>query len=133
MMTTQSVGKAGQNEAGSKRFQFKVGDTVRVHVKTKEGDKERIQVFTGRVIARKGHGPTETFTVRRISHGVGVERIFPVNSPYIAKIEVEATAKVRRAKLYFLRGKSGKKSRLKAGKTETARMPEGEPKASVQA
>ncbi len=92
---------------------FRVGDTVKVHVKIREGDKERIQVFTGTVIARDGKAATETFTVRRISYGEGVERVFPVNSPAIAAIEVQRKGRVRRAKLYYLRGRSGKKSRLK--------------------
>jgi len=91
------------------------GDSVRVHVKIKEGDKERIQVFAGTVIARRGRGATATFTVRRVSHGVGVERIFPLQSPHIAKVEVEQRARVRRAKLYYLRARSGKRSRLKSG------------------
>lgn len=91
---------------------FNVGDTVRVHVKIKEGDKERIQVFTGTVIARNGGGSTETATIRRVSYGEGVERIFPLYSPSIAKWEVERPGKVRRAKLYYLRRLSGKKSRI---------------------
>lgn len=92
---------------------FKIGDSVRVHVKIKEGDKERIQVFAGVVIARDGTGATETFTVRRISYGVGVEKVFPVHSPYITKIEIERSARVRRAKLYYLRNLGGKKARLR--------------------
>ena len=91
---------------------FSVGDTVKVHVKIREGDKERIQAFAGTVIGRKGHGDTEMFTVRRISHGVGVERVFPVRSPHLAKVEVESSSQVRRAKLYFLRRISGKQARL---------------------
>ena len=90
-----------------------IGDSVRVHNKIKEGDKERIQVYAGTVIARDGSGSTETFTVRRIAFGVGIEKIFPVHSPYITKVEVERHAKVRRAKLYFLRKLSGKKARLR--------------------
>lgn len=89
-----------------------VGSTVRVHVKVREGEKERIQMFTGIVIARDGGGATETFTVRRVSHGVGVERIFPVHSPHVVKVEVEKAGRVRRAKLYFLRERAGKKARL---------------------
>jgi len=91
---------------------FAIGDNVKVYVRISEGDKERIQTFVGTVIARKGGGDTEMFTVRRISHGVGVERIFPVRSPYIAKIEVEGSTHVRRAKLYFLRDIAGKQARL---------------------
>lgn len=87
---------------------FKVGDGVRVHTKVREGDKERIQIFTGVVIARKGHGIHETFTVRRISYGEGVERVFPVNSPNIESIEVDRESETGRARLYYLRGLKGK-------------------------
>ena len=93
--------------------QFGVGDTVSVHVRIREGDKERIQVYTGVVIARDGGGSTQTFTVRRISYGEGVERVFPLHAPTIAKIEVKRHGKIRRAKLYYLRGLSGKKARIK--------------------
>lgn len=92
---------------------FQIGDTIRVHVKIREGEKERIQIYTGTVIAKDGTGATETVTVRRISYGEGVERVFPLHSPNVAKIEVERTGKVRRAKLYYLRDLSGKKSRIK--------------------
>ncbi|MBU4198639.1 MAG: 50S ribosomal protein L19 [Verrucomicrobia bacterium] len=92
---------------------FNVGDTVKISVKIKEGDKERIQAYSGTVIARKGGGATETFTVRRISFGEGVERVFCVHSPNIAKIEVEGSSHVRRAKLYYLRKLTGKNARLK--------------------
>jgi large subunit ribosomal protein L19 len=91
----------------------KVGNTVHVHVKIKEGEKERVQVYKGLVIARGGRGSTATFTVRRISHGVGVERIFPVHSPFLAKIEMEREGRVRRSKLYYLRDLAGKKTRLR--------------------
>ena len=91
---------------------FEIGDTVRVHVKVIEGEKERVQVFEGVVIARKGKRISETFTVRKISYGVGVERIFPVNSPNIAKIDVIRKGKVRRAKLYYLRDKIGKRAKV---------------------
>jgi large subunit ribosomal protein L19 len=87
---------------------FKVGDGVRVHTKVREGDKERIQVFAGVVIARKGHGIHETFTVRRISYGEGVERVFPVNSPNVDKIEVDRNSEVGKARLYYLRHRTGK-------------------------
>ena len=87
---------------------FKVGDGVRVHTKVREGDKERVQVFAGVVIARKGHGIHETFTVRRISYGEGVERVFPVNSPNIEKIEVERDSEPGKARLYYLRDRTGK-------------------------
>ncbi|HZR78701.1 MAG TPA: 50S ribosomal protein L19 [Chthoniobacterales bacterium] len=89
---------------------FKVGDSVRVHTRVVEGDKERIQIFAGIVIGRKGRGLNETFTVRRISYGEGVERVFPVNSSRIAKIEVETEGKARRAKLNYLRGRKGKEA-----------------------
>ena len=92
---------------------FRPGDTVRVHVRVVEGTRSRIQVFTGVVIARSGGGIKETFTVRKVSFGVGVERIFPLNSPIIDKIEVERRGDVRRAKLYYLRGLRGKKAKIK--------------------
>lgn len=91
---------------------FGPGDTVRVHVKVREGDKERIQVFEGVVLGRRGGGIRETFTVRKVSYGIGVERVFPVHSPNIDKIEVVRHAKVRRAKLYYLRNLKGKAARL---------------------
>ena len=92
---------------------FNVGDTVRVHLKVKEGDKERIQVFEGVVISKRGSGARATFTVRKISFGIGVERIFPFHSKIIEKIEVKRKARVRRAKLYYLRKLRGKAARLK--------------------
>lgn len=91
---------------------FEIGDTVRVHVKVVEGDKERIQVFEGVVIARKGGRNSETFTVRKISYGVGVERIFPVHSPIVTRVDVMRQGKVRRAKLYYLRAKKGRMAKL---------------------
>ena len=92
---------------------FAPGDKVRIHAKIVEGNRERIQVFEGRVIARQGVGVRETFTVRRISYGIGVERLFPVHSPRIAKIEVVSRGVVRRAKLYYLRNLTGKAARTK--------------------
>ena len=92
---------------------FRPGDTVRVHVKIVEGTRERIQVFEGVVIKRRGGGVSETFTVRKISYGVGVERAFPLHTPKIAKIEVMRRGKVRRAKLYYLRNLRGKAARIK--------------------
>jgi large subunit ribosomal protein L19 len=91
---------------------FEVGDSVRVHTKVIEGDKERIQVFSGVVLGRRGHGLNETFTVRRISYGEGVERIFPIHSPRIDKVEVERRGSVRRAKLTYLRDRVGKGATL---------------------
>jgi len=93
--------------------QFKSGDTITVHYKIIEGNKERIQQFRGVVIQRKSSGVKSTFTVRKISNGVGVERIFPDHSPFIDKIELNKTGKVRRAKLFYLRGLTGKKARIK--------------------
>lgn len=92
---------------------FKAGDTISVHYKVKEGDKERIQVFEGVVIRVNGGGVAKTFTVRKVSAGVGVERIIPINSPSIEKIEVKRVGRVRRSKLYYLRGLSGKKARIR--------------------
>jgi large subunit ribosomal protein L19 len=93
---------------------FRSGDTVRVHVKIREGDKERIQVFEGVVIQRRGGGAGATFTVRKISAGVGVERIFPVQSPSVAKVEIKSRGHVRRARLSYLRQLTGKKARLRS-------------------
>lgn len=93
--------------------EFRPGDTVRIHVKVREAQKERIQVFEGIVVGRKGSGISETFTVRKISFGVGVERIFPVHSPVIDQIEVKKSGRVRRAKLYYLRALKGKAARIK--------------------
>lgn len=92
---------------------FSSGDTLRVHVKIKEGDKERIQVFQGTVIGRRGSGTGETFTVRKISSGIGVERVFPINSPNLDKIEKVRSGAVRRNKLYYLRELTGKSARIK--------------------
>ena len=93
--------------------QVNIGDTVRVHVKVKEGSRERIQIFEGTVIAKKHGGIEETITVRRISYGVGVEKVFPIHSPSIATIEVVRNGAVRRAKLYYLRGRVGKGAKVK--------------------
>jgi large subunit ribosomal protein L19 len=92
---------------------FAVGDTVKVHVLIREGDKERVQIFQGEIIAKKGRGMSETFTVRKVSFGIGVERIFPRQSPWIKKIEVVRSGRVRRAKLYYLRGLKGKAAKLR--------------------
>jgi large subunit ribosomal protein L19 len=104
---------------------FKVGDGVRVHTKVREGDKERIQVFSGIVIARKGHGIHQSFTVRRISYGEGVERVFPVHSPNIERIEIERESETMRARLYYLRDRLGKRAvKVKEKRqTETAEAP----------
>ena len=92
---------------------FNVGDTIRVHIRIIEGEKERLQVFTGTVIARKGSGLSETFSVHRVAYGEGMERVFMLHSPRIAKIEVTKEGDVRRSKLYYLRGTSGKKAKVK--------------------
>lgn len=99
-------------------LEFEVGDSVRVHTRVVEGNKERIQVFAGVVIARRGGGMSETFTVRRISYGEGVERVFPVHSPRIDKVDVERKGHVRRAKLTYLRKRIGKGATLVKAKTE---------------
>ncbi|MBE2214514.1 MAG: 50S ribosomal protein L19 [Opitutaceae bacterium] len=100
---------------------FKVGDGVRVHTKVREGEKERVQVFAGIVIARKGYGIAESFTVRRISYGEGVEKVFPVNSPNIEKIEIDRDSEVMRARLYYLRDRVGKRAvQVKEKRLETA-------------
>src|SRR5262249_39190805 len=103
--------------------EFSIGDQVDVHQRILEGSKERIQVFTGVVIGRRGEGMRETFTVRRIVQGEGVERIFPLHSPKIAKVEVKRTGRVRRAKLYYLRDRVGKATRLRERKKGTAETP----------
>lgn len=92
---------------------FNIGDTVRVSVRIKEGERERIQVFEGTVIAKKHGGISETFTVRRFSYGVGVERVFPIHSPFVEKVEVVRKGKVRRAKLFYLRERTGKAAKVK--------------------
>jgi large subunit ribosomal protein L19 len=102
-----------EKAAKKERAKFEIGDTVDVHVRILEGNKERTQVFNGTVISRRGEGMREMFTVRRIVQGEGVERIFPINSPKIAKIEVKRTGRARRAKLYYLRKRVGKATRLR--------------------
>ena len=92
---------------------FNIGDTVKVHVKIKEGDKSRIQIFEGTVIAKKHGGVSETFTVRRVAHGCGIERVFPLHSPVVEKVEIVRSGKVRRAKLYYLRNRVGKAAKVK--------------------
>ena len=99
---------------------FRAGDTVRVNVRVREGDKERVQAFEGVCIARRGSGVSETFTVRKISNGVGVERIFPVHSPMIADLAVVRRGRVRRAKLYYLRHLTGKATRIREKKVKVA-------------
>jgi large subunit ribosomal protein L19 len=105
---------------------FKAGDTVRVHFKVIEGQRQRIQVFEGIVLKRQGAGARETFTVRKQSFGVGVERTFPLHSPKIERIEVAAVGDVNRAKLYYLRGKLGRKARVRELRQDGARAPKGQ-------
>src|SRR5438128_9234088 len=111
--------------------QFKAGDTVRVHFKVIEGQRQRIQVFEGIVIKRQGAGARETFTVRKQSFGVGVERTFPLHTPKIEKIEVAAVGDVDRAKLYYLRGTVGKKARIRELRQDVVRAPKGVQPAEV--
>ena len=103
--------------------QFNVGDTVRVDVRIKEGDRERIQAFEGTVIAKKHGGVAETFTVRRVAYGVGIERVFPINSPFVEKVTVVRKGKVRRAKLFYLRGRTGKAAPVQNGRKGTTCCP----------
>lgn len=111
-MSQQLLEKIEGAQFRSNELKFNVGDTVKVHTRVVEGDKERIQVFAGIVIGRRGRGLNETFTVRRISYGEGVERVFPIHSPRVEKVEVERQGKVRRAKLNYLRGRIGKKAMM---------------------
>jgi large subunit ribosomal protein L19 len=111
--------------------QFKAGDTVRVHFKVIEGQRQRIQVFEGIVLKRQGAGARETFTVRKQSFGVGVERTFPLHSPKIDRLEVTAIGDVNRAKLYYLRGKVGKKARVRELRQDGVRAPKARPETEV--
>jgi large subunit ribosomal protein L19 len=113
MSRTAVIEKLEKNQLKKEITQFRVGDTVRIHTRIIEGQKERIQMFTGTVIARKGTGLAETFSVHRVAYGEGMERVFPLHSPRIAKIEVMKEGDVRRSKLYYLRGTSGKASKVK--------------------
>jgi large subunit ribosomal protein L19 len=113
--------------------EFRPGDTVRVHVRVVEGNRERVQVFQGVVIRRQNGGLRETFTVRKISFGVGVERTFPVHSPSIAKLEVVSRGQVRRAKLYYLRELRGKKARIKERRIDDAKLAAMEEAAAIAA
>lgn len=113
-MIPKAIAKINAENLRADAPKFAIGDSVRVYVKIKEGDKDRIQAFAGTVIARDGKGSTESFTVRRVSFGVGIEKVFPVHSTYIDRVEVERSARIRRAKLYYLRDLTGKKARLRA-------------------
>ncbi len=97
----------------SEKPEIHIGDTVRVHNKIKEGNKERVQMFEGTVIANRGGGISETFTVRRVSYGIGVEKTFPIHSPNVEKVDIIRSGKVRRAKLYYLRERAGKSAKVK--------------------
>jgi len=112
-MSQELINELTKNQLKTDLPQFKAGDTVRVHVRIVEGSRERIQVFEGVVIKRRGGGISETFTVRKISYGVGVERTFPVHTPKIEKLEVTRRGRVRRAKLYYLRSLRGKAARIR--------------------
>jgi large subunit ribosomal protein L19 len=111
MNITETIAK--ELTTGTELPNFKSGDNITVYYTIKEGDKQRTQFFKGDVIQRKGSGATETFTIRKISHSIGVERIFPINSPLIEKIEVNKKGKVRRARIYYLRELTGKKARIR--------------------
>lgn len=112
-MRNKLLDAAEQSSLRAEPLRFAVGDTVDVHTRILEGNKERIQIFSGVVIARRGSGTSEMFTVRRVVQGEGVERTFPVHSPKVANVEVKRHARVRRAKLYYLRERTGKATRLK--------------------
>lgn len=116
------IGKIEQKHLKERVGKFKVGDTVEVHTLITEGEKDRIQIFTGTVISRKGAGVRETFKVRRIVAGEGVERTWPIHSPKIKKIRVQKAGKVRRAKLYYLRDRVGKATRVKESIEETVKI-----------
>ena len=116
MNKAEQIGQEILNEA--KSISFEIGNTIKVHYKIVEGNRERVQLYEGTVIAINNRGAAKTFTVRRISYDVGVERVFPINSPRIAKIEITKKSKVRRGKLYFLRELKGKASKLKERKSK---------------
>ncbi len=116
-----SIEQIDEESERSDHPDFRPGDTVRVHVRIKEGDKERVQVYEGVVIRRKRGGPRSTFTVRKVSYGVGVERIFPLHSPMIAKIELKAKGGVRRSRLFYLRDLTGKAARIRESRSDSKR------------
>ncbi len=128
-MNQALLDKIEKEQYRKEALNFNVGDSVRVHTKVVEGDKERIQIFTGVVIGRRGHGLNEMFTVRRISYGEGVERIFPIHSPRVDKIEVERHGAVRRAKLTYLRKRIGKGATLVKEKAKVAKVAKAAPAA----
>ena len=112
-MNKKGIELISQDYLRKEPFQIDIGDTVKVHAKIKEGTRERIQIFEGTVIAKKHGGISETFTVRRVAYGVGVEKVFPMHSPHIEKVELVRKGKVRRAKLYYLRNRVGKAAKVK--------------------
>lgn len=125
MPEKKPVRKAKKIEEKQAIPELRPGDSVKVHSKFREGDKERVQIFIGTIIQTKGRGDSKTFTVRKVARGIGVERIFPLASPMIVKVEVKRHSKVRRAKLYYLRGKRGKDTRLRQQEeSETPARPE---------
>lgn len=132
MSRSAVIEKLEQKQFKKNIADFRVGDTIRIHTRIIEGQKERIQMFTGTVIARKGTGTSETFSVHRVAYGEGMERVFPLHSPRIAKIEVIKEGDVRRSKLYYLRGTSGKKSKVK-GRLGARRVKGAEEAAQVLA
>lgn len=113
MSKHHTIQKLEQKQLKQDVQEFRIGDTIRVHTRIIEGEKERVQIFTGTVIARKGTGVSETFSVHRVAYGEGMEKVFPLHSPRIAKIEVVKEGKVRRGKLYYLRGTTGKAAKVK--------------------
>src|SRR5262245_6348967 len=131
-MKNRGMGLVEQANVKKDLPQFTIGDTVDVHQRILEGGKERVQVFNGVVIARKGEGLREMFTVRRIVQGEGVERVFPINSPKIAKIEVKRTGKTRRAKLYYLRDRVGKAVKLREREEKVEAAANGKQKAGAK-
>ena len=132
-MSMELMKKAVQSSMKAELPEFRIGDTVKVSIRIIEGDKERLQAYTGVVICRKGSGISETITVRRIVNNEGVERVLPLHSPKIATIEVIRSGKVRRAKLYYLRDRVGKSTRLKEIKTEKAEVAATAEPAAAQA
>ena len=127
MISQALLDRIEKSDLRKNALEFAVGDSVRVHTKVVEGDKERIQIFAGLVIGKRGHGVNETFTVRRISYGEGVERVFPVNSPRIDRVEVERKGSVRRAKLTYLRGRIGKGAMAVKEKSQGTKLPKKAP------
>jgi len=132
-MSDQIIQELNRREAREDIPQFSAGDTIAVHVRVVEGAKERIQIFKGTVISVSGRGTNMKFTVRKISSGVGVERVFPVSSPSVAKIEVERQGRVRRSKLYYLRDRVGKKARIREKEIVKTAEQKAEEKAAKEA